>query len=88
MKTTLIASILTAAVLSASPGFAEGPDAGNKGNCELRLVSHAGAGEILLSIFTPTEEDCLSKADKSVEAKYRNPEGNVVSKRGGAGPRP
>lgn len=61
-------------------------------NCELRLVSQAdasgSAGEIFLSIFSPSKEECLSKSDGFVEAQYRGPAGTIVGKRGGAGPQP
>jgi hypothetical protein len=59
-------------------------------NCELRLVSEAGAGagEIFMSIFTPSEEECLKKADDSVEAQFRSRNGRILGKRGGIGPQP
>jgi len=56
-----------------------------KANCELRLVTNAGAGEIFMSIFTRSKEECLSKSDSAVEAKFHTLEGNVAQ-RGGAGP--
>jgi hypothetical protein len=59
-----------------------------KANCELRLVSNAGAGEAFLSVFTSSEEECLAKSDTTVEAKFRNARGSIVAKRGGAGPQP
>ncbi len=60
----------------------------NRANCELRLVSNAGtgAGEVFMSIFTHSEEECLGKSDPTVEAKFRNARGAVTAQRGGAGP--
>lgn len=86
MKNTL-RFLAIALLISSFPAFAEQSNP-NAGNCELRLVSNAGAGEIFMSIFTPTEEDCLNKSDRSVEAKFRNQRGNVIGRRGGAGPKP
>lgn len=76
--------ILTLITLATVPVLAEQKEQ-RQANCELRLVSNAGAGEIFMSIFTRNEEECLSKSDQSVEAKFRR-RGNQVAKRGGAGP--
>jgi tRNA A37 threonylcarbamoyladenosine modification protein TsaB len=86
MKLNQAFFFLTLITLATVPVFAE-QKAQKQANCELRLVSSAGAGEIFMSIFTRNEEECLSKSDQAVEAKFRK-SGNVVAKRGGAGPQP
>ncbi len=53
-------------------------------NCELRMVNTASAGEIFLSVFTRTEEECLEKADRQVEVQYISKKG--IIRAGGAGP--
>jgi len=58
------------------------------GNCELRLISNASAGEAFLSLFTRDKEECLAKADTTVEAQYKSPGGSVLGKRGGATQQP
>ena len=86
MKHTLTACLLVLGFAGASSSYSQKPIP--KANCELRLVSNAGAGEACLSIFTQSEEECLSKSDRTVEAKFRAPRGSAISKRGGAGPQP
>lgn len=84
----MIRSFLIIALLASATNVnAQAPRKPKQANCELRLISNAGAGEIFMSIFTRSEEECLAKSDTSVEAKFRSPRGGV-SKRGGAGPQP
>lgn len=83
MKNALILLVL---VSVGGTVWATPQKAAKQANCELRLTSQAGAGEALLSLFTPSEEECLAKSDNSVEAKFRNRNGRVVGSRGGACP--
>ncbi len=68
--------------------FAAQMPAKGKANCELHLVTEAGAGEIFLTMITSSKEECLSKSDSAVEARFRSKSGEVTATRGGAGPQP
>jgi hypothetical protein len=86
MKMTQILVTLTAVLFVGSiAAHAADKRTPKSANCELRLVSNAGAGEAFMSIFTRSEEECLAKSDTSVEAKFRTARG-LAAKRGGAGP--
>lgn len=87
MKLARTAFLITLFFINAVSSHAEETKRPRPANCELRLISNAGAGEIFLSIFTPNEEDCLAKSDQSVEARFHK-QGSAVAKRGGAGPQP
>ncbi len=84
MKLNQAFYFVTLLTLATLPVLAEQKE-NKQANCELRLVSSAGAGEIFMSIFTRNEEECLSKSDQTVEAKFHK-RSNLVIKRGGAGP--
>jgi hypothetical protein len=77
---------LIAILTLGSTAIEAAPQRQPKANCELRLVSNAGAGEVFMSIFTRSEEECLAKSDPAVEAKFRNTRGTIAAQRGGSGP--